>query len=254
MNISLIIVGGVLLIVLLVLLIWYFRPTFNKKERRDRLMYSFYPTACAGSSKQEKPEEAKSVSVAYHRFYDKEGNALDPADYDQFVAEGNSMQFCGIHDKDLLFVAKGFRIVQLKDYPYILVLKNDDAKPGKSQYKVRRAWGVSHYEPGDRFENAVRKIMASEAFKEIKSLKGKDGNDAYKGDERVVEDFLTNRLPIYERKYIKCQNPDEWNKTVVISTTFDTDEKYIHFSIHPIANIVGIVDGSYTVINSDDKK
>ena len=164
------------------------------------------------------------------------------------------MQFCGIHDKDLLFVAKGFRIVQLKDYPYILVLKNDDAKPGKSQYKVRRAWGVSHYEPGDRFENAVRKIMASEAFKEIKSLKGKDGNDAYKGDEQVVEDFLTNRLPIYERKYIKCQNPDEWNKTVVISTTFDTDEKYIHFSIHPIANIVGIVDGSYTVINSDDKK
>lgn len=210
-------------------------------------MYSFYPTACAGSSKQDKPKEAKSVSVEFNRFYGKDGKIMDPSDYEQFVAEGNSMQFCGIHDKDLLFVAKGFRIVQLKDYPYILVLRNTDAKPEKSQYKVRRAWGVAHYEGNDRFEKAVRKIMSSNAFKEIKSLKGKDGNSAYKGDEQVVEDFLTNRLPVYEKKYIDCPNPDEWNKSVVISTTFDTDDKYIHFSIHPIANIVGIVNGSYTV-------
>lgn len=210
-------------------------------------MYSFYPTACAGSSKQDKPKEAKSVSVEFNRFYGKDGKIMDPSDYEQFVAEGNSMQFCGIHDKDLLFVAKGFRIVQLKDYPYILVLRNTDAKPEKSQYKVRRAWGVAHYEGNDRFEKAVRKIMSSNSFKEIKSLKGKDGNSAYKGDEQVVEDFLTNRLPVYEKKYIDCPNPDEWNKSVVISTTFDTDDKYIHFSIHPIANIVGIVNGSYTV-------
>lgn len=250
MNIPFIIAGVVVIAILLSLLIWYFWPVSNRKERRKELMYSSYPTACAGSSKQDKPEVAKSVSVEFNRFYDKDGNIMNPSDYDHFVAEGDSMQFCGIHDRDLLFVAKDFRIEQLKDYPYILVLKNDEAKPGKSQYKVRRAWGVAHYEPHDRFEDAVRRIMASDAFKEIKALKGRNGSAAYKGDDQVVDDFLNNRLPVYEKKYIDCQNPDEWNRTVVISTTFDTDNEYIYFSIHPIANIVGIVKGSYTVLNS----
>lgn len=242
-----IITGLILLVILLLLLGWFFWPTFRHKKVAENLMTCLYPTACAGTSKSDKPEKAESVSVEINRFYDRNGKLLDPNNYDQFVAEGDSMQFCGIHDKDLLFVAKGFRIVHLKEFPYILVLKNDEALPGKSRYKVRRAWGIAHFEKGDRFETAVRKIMASEAFKEIKELKGKDDNKAYKGDELVVEDFLTHRLPPYEKKYIDCADPDEWNKTVVISTTFDTDDKYIHFSIHPIANIVGIVEESYNV-------
>lgn len=242
-----IIIGLVLLLILCILLGWYFWPSFNRKHKPKDIMMSVYPTACAGLAKNDKPEKAESVSVEINRFYDSNGNLLNPKDYEQFVAEGDSMQFCGIHNKDLLFVAKGFRIVQLKDFPYILVLTNDDAEPGKSRFKVRRAWGIAHYEKGDRFETAVRRIMSSEAFKEIKSLKGKDGTPAYRGDEQVIEDFIKYRLPSYERKYIECANPDEWNKTVVVSTTFDTDDKYIHLSIHPIANIVGIVEESYTV-------
>lgn len=93
--------------------------------------------------------------------------------------------------------------------------------------------------------------MSSPEFQEIKKLKGVDGNEAYRGDEQVIEDFLKKRLPKYEDKYIKCENPDVWNRTVVISTTFDTDNKYIHFSIHPIANIIGIVNGAFTVCKKD---
>lgn len=146
-------------------------------------------------------------------------------------------------------MAKGFRIVNLTNFPYILILKNIDVSDNSIEYKIRRAWGISTY-GDDRFEADVRAIMASKDFKEIKKLKGKDGVPAYRGDESVIEDFLKNRLPVYEKKYINCDNPNEWNRTVVISTTFDTDEKYIHFSIHPIANIVGIVEESYTVSDS----
>lgn len=214
-------------------------------------MYSYYPTACAGTSKSDKPAEVQSVSTEFNKFIGKDGQALDPNEYLQFVVEGNSMQFCGIHDKDLIFVPKEFRIVQLKKFPYILVLENSDAKEGQSKYKIRRAWGIAQF-GDDRFEADVRKIMDSKQFQEIKDLKGVDGNLAYRGDEQVIEDFLSRRLPKYEQKYIYCQNPDNWNRTVVISTTFDTDDEYIHFSIHPISTIIGIVSDSFTVCKNKD--
>lgn len=243
-----ILTGGLIFLILCVLLVWYSWPRLNKKRRILNYNSGSYPLVWAGQPKHT-AQEVKSISVETNTFYDKNGNRVNPNDYLHFVVSGNSMQFCGIHDKDLLFVAKGFRIVNLTDFPYILVLKNTDDADNSIEYKIRRAWGISTY-GDDRFEADVRAIMASEDFKEIKRLKGKDGVPAYRGDESVIEDFLSNRLPIYEKKYINCNNPNEWNRTVVISTTFDTDERYIHFSIHPIANIVGIVKESFTVSGS----
>lgn len=243
-----ILIGSLLAIILVGLLIWFSLPRLDKKRRNRALNSSCYPLASAGQPKRS-AEDAVSVAVDTNTFFDKENNPVNPEDFFQFIVQGNSMQFCGIEDKDLIFVAKGFRIVDLKTFPYILVLKNDIPEKDTPKYKIRRAWGISTF-GDDRFEKDVRAIMASEDFQEIKILKGKDGNRAYKGDDEVVRDFLKKRLPIYEEKYIKCKNPDEWNRTVVISTTFDTDDKYIHFSIHPIANIVGIVKASFNVTNS----
>ena len=242
-----ILIGCILFVVLLVLLIWYSLPRLSKKKRAQYSNVAFYPPAWAGNPKNN--NLIKSVSVKNNTFVDKEGNPLNPDDYYQFVVEGNSMQFCGIHDKDLIFVRKGFRITDLNltDFPYILVLRNTTMiSDENTKYKIRRAWRISQF-GDDRFEKDVRAIMSSPYFQEVKKLKGVDGNDAYRGDEQVIEDFLENRLPIYENKYIKCENPDIWNRTVVISTTFDTDNKYIHFSIHPIANIIGIVKDAFTV-------
>lgn len=252
MNHTYIIAGSIITGILLVLLSWYFWPPFSRKKRRQKLLYSYYPTASAGDPHE--PETAKSVSVDYNRFLNKDKEPLNPNDYEQFVVEGNSMQFCGIHNKDLLFVAKNFRLEDLKVFPDILVLKHLDAKPGESKYKVRRAWGVAYYEKDDRFEKEVRKIMASKDFQKLKECLCEDGSLAYKGDNAVVDDFLSKRLPEYERKYINCKNPDLLNKTVVISTTFNTTKKDIHFSIHPIANIVGIVKECYTVPQPADNK
>lgn len=245
------IIGCVLFLILCVLLIWFSWPRLNRKKRLQFYNLSLYPLAWAGQPKRT-AQEVKSISVERNTFYDKNGNRVNPNDYLHFVVSGNSMQFCGINDKDLLFVAKGFRIVNLTDFPYILVLKNINSTDNSVEYKIRRAWGISTY-GDDRFEADVRAIMGSEIFEEIKQLKGKDGVPAYRGDESVINDFLKNRLPAYERKYIDCDNPNEWNRTVIISTTFDTDDNFIHFSIHPIANIVGIVKESYTVSATPSK-
>ena len=249
-----ILIGGILLVVLLILLIWYSLPRLNKKKRALYRNVAFYPPAWAGNPKNNNLIE--SVSVTNNTFIAKDGTTLNPKEYFQYVVEGNSMQFCGIHDKDLIFVKKGFRITDLglTEFPYILVLKNTSgASDENTKYKIRRAWGIAQF-GDDRFEKDVRTIMSSPKFQEIKKLKGVDGNDAYRGDEQVIEDFLNNRLPIYEDKYIKCANPDIWNRTVVISTTFDTDNKYIHFSIHPIVNIVGVVKDAFTVCEQNEQK
>lgn len=244
-----ILTGIGIIIILIVLLIRYFRPRLKFVSSPGYMVLSDYPTASAGDVHE--PDTAKSVSVEFNRFFNKDKKQLNPKDYLQFVVEGDSMQFSGIRNKDLLFVSKNFRLSDLKKFPDILVLRDLFAKPGESKYKVRRAWGVAQYEE-DRFENEVRKIMASDAFKKLKKCLCEDGSLAYKGDEAVVKDFLDKRLPTYEKNYINCDNPNALNKTVVISTTFNTITKDIHFSIHPIANIVGIVKESYTV-NTLDK-
>lgn len=246
-----ILIGVILFVVLLTMLIWYSFPRLSKKKREQYSNVAFYPPAWAGNPKNN--NLIQSISVKNNTFVDKDGNPLNPEDYYQYVVEGNSMQFCGIHDKDLIFVKKKFRItdLDLTGFPYILVLRNTNvASDNNTRYKIRRAWGISQF-GDDRFEKDVRAIMSSPEFQEIKKLKGVDGNEAYRGDEQVIEDFLNNRLPIYEEKYIKCENPDIWNRTVVISTTFDTDNKFIHFSIHPIANIIGIVKDAFTVCTAE---
>lgn len=245
---------GIALACLLVLLLCAYSIPKLAHRKRDRkaLLISKYPTACAGSSEYGVPDAVESVSVHHNTFLGKQGEVLDPDEYYQFVVEGNSMRFCNIFDKDLIFVAKGFRIVQLKKFPYILVIKKHRAIVGESSYKVRRAWSVVRYD-SDRFMADLKSIMRSDAFQEIKQLADDNGKSVYPGDSEIARDFKEKRLPRYEKDYIDVQDPDEWNKSVVISTTFDTKERYIHFSIHPIAQIVGIVKGSFSVQNSIPK-
>lgn len=245
-------ISGLLMLLLIGLLIWYSLPKLrNRKKEQEALTYSEYPTACAGTPKGDEPREQKSYAIDYTNFQTKDGREINPDDYYIFIAKGNSMKFCHIYDGDLIFVAKGFRVVHLKVFPYILVLRRRDPKPGKSEYKIRRAWRVAKYNPQDQFDSEIRTIIASEEFQQVKKLRNENNKDAYRGDTAILEDFKKNRLSNYLTDYINCANPDPWDETVVISTTFDTEEEFIHFSIHPIATIVGIVEDSFTV---DDEK
>lgn len=246
-------ISGLLMLLLIGLLAWYALPKLrNRRKDQEVLTLSQLPTACAGSPKGDEPKEEKSIAIGNTDFQTKDGAHINPNDYYIYIVKGNSMKFCNIYDGDLIFVAKGFRIVDLKKFPYILVLRQRDPQPGKSEFKIRRAWRIARYNPADGFDKEIREIINSEEFQPVKKLKNDKNKDAYSGDSAMIEDFKRERLKEYLEDYINCANPDPWNETVVISTTFDTEDQFIHFSIHPIANIVGIVKDSFTI--DDNKK
>lgn len=246
-------ISGLLLLLLVGLLTWYALPKLrNRRKEQEELTLSELPTACAGSPKGDEPKEEKSIAISNTDFQTKDGTPINPDDYYIYIVKGKSMKFCHIYDGDLIFVAKGFRIVDLKKFPYILVLRRRDSQPGKSEFKIRRAWRIAKYNPVDKFDKEIREIINSVEFQPVKKLKNDNNKDAYLGDSAVIEDFKSERLKEYLEDYINCASPDPWNETVVISTTFDTEDQFIHFSIHPIANIVGIVKDSFTI--DDDKE
>ena len=63
----------------------------------------------------------------------------------------------------------------------------------------------------------------------------------------MLNDLTHKRLDDYKKAYFKDGVCPEMYKQIVISTTFDTVKKEIHFSIHPISSIVGIVKESYSI-------
>ena len=73
------------------------------REELERKLVS-YPTASAGTPSRSIPAEQKSIPTRYTQFLDYEGRVINSNDYLQFVVKGNSMQFCGINDNDLIFV------------------------------------------------------------------------------------------------------------------------------------------------------
>lgn len=87
----------------------------------------------------------------------------------------------------------------------------------------------------------VNKIITMPKFKRF--IQQKD----YKGPEWMIRDLLEKRLVDYKHTYFKEGKCPEQYKKIVISTTFDTVKKEIHFSIHPISLIVGNVKEAYTV-------
>lgn len=250
---KIIVIVGIALFLILIVLLWVqLYPLVNNrtKKREQKLWGKSFPIVCAG--KPISATEARSANIKYNTFWDENGKKLDPEKYRQFVVKGNSMKFCGIFDNNLIFVKRGFRITDLllDKFPYILVIKNADPEPGKSEYKLRRAWGLAQYNENNTKEESLVKLVIetinSEKFQAIKDLE-ENGEKVYISDEAILTDFKNKRIPEYVKKYIDCASPNEWNQTVVISTTFDTDAKEIHFSIHPISLIVGEVSEVFNV-------
>lgn len=208
------------------------------REELERKLVS-YPTASAGTPSRSIPAEQKSIPTRYTQFLDYEGRVINSNDYLQFVVKGNSMQFCGINDNDLIFVKKDFNIDQLESLPTPIVIRRDNAPSIETQYKVRRAWGLCSIETCEEF---VAKMVRSEEFRKIIGvIKYFDGEDA------LLEDFKVQRLDKYRKKYLIDNMPSEEYNQVIVSTTFHTDEKKIRFSIHPVSDVIGVVCASFTV-------
>ncbi len=195
--------------------------------------------AAAGSEKVgcKSRQTTEVYGLNLTQYKDSQGKILDPDDYKLFVVDGESMQFCGIHNHDLIFSTKTFVADENCSFPAVLVIRKNHIIENYPAYKVRRAWNVVNYDSD--LVKAVRNLLQSNVFSQIKDL------PEYPGDESIMEDFVTLRLPRYEDEFIKCTAPDVKDRTVIISTTYNTEENRIHFSLHPINRVVGKVIASF---------
>lgn len=237
-----IIIGCVLIIIFLaVFIVTVVCASNNRRKKRDAMLTETYNTVCAGSSHHPSaPMVLDAPSVDYNEFRSKTGKILNPEDFYKFVVDGNSMQFCGIHDKDLIFVPKGFTLSKIKQLPALFVLHRD-AIGNQPQYKLRRGWKICMID--DDLEKIINTILKSQQFKDLREEA--KAHNSYDSDELLKKDFFEYRLERYKGEYINCDFPKENNRQVLISTTFHTDENTIRFSIHPVASIVGIVEEAF---------
>ncbi len=196
-----------------------------------------YNVACAGSDDSSSCEKVESVDVAACNFCDNSGASIDVALYHCFVVKGNSMKYAGINEDDFLFVPKALDLSFLSkgSFPEIIVLRYRNPIEGKARYKVRRAWYVGTLD--ENFQEIAANIIDSDKFSCLKHEHG------FQNKQWMLDD-LKERLATYRRVY---SDSLEEHKKVILSTTFDTKNEKIHFSIHPVSAIVGKVELSYTV-------
>ncbi len=213
----------------------------NRKKVRENLLRNLvaYPTASAGTPSRSIPAEQESIATKYTQFKDYNGKIINPDEYLQFIVKGDSMQFCGINNNDLIFVKKGFKLEDLKSFPIPVVVRRDNAPVNETQYKVRRAWGVCSI---DNCVDFVAKILSSKDFhNKIAAISFFDGMEA------MMKDFRELRLRKYCERYLTESQLNESYKSIIVSTTFHTDVDKIRFSIHPASDVIGIVSDSFTI-------
>lgn len=199
-----------------------------------------YEVVCAGDYKKGVKAIKKSVSITDNKFLDYEGKALDTNKYDHYIVAGNSMKLCGVNEGDILFVPKDFTTSQLrKNLPQILVIKRRNAQKEEAKYKVRHTWIICNI--NEDFSTLLLSLKDIPSFKSLLNTPECDGLD------KMIEDFLENRLLKYKEHYPDCNNANSIYHEVVVSTTLHTDSNCIRFSVHPTVLIKGIVQYSFTV-------
>lgn len=219
----------------------------NRKDVQQKIInqativlpQKYYDVACAGSKESDACTKVKAIDIQLCNFCDSDGKPLNLSLYNCYVVHGDSMKYAGINDSDFILVPIDFNIDSLDVFPEILVIRYRETNGDKPLYKVRRAWYRGSID--DDLEQVANDIMSMPKFKRLTQQEG------YKGPEWMIRDLNGKRLDDYKSAYFKdgvC--PDQY-KDIVISTTFDTVKKEIHFSIHPVSLIVGNVEESYTV-------
>lgn len=200
--------------------------------------------ACAGSEKFDTPRELRITNLDASDFKGEDGSVIDSRDYERYITVGNSMLLGGIRDKDVIFVKKGIDLTECT-FPIILVLRREPAAMEKasSQYddkaelKIRRTWKTCTLSQSDEdIVNMVGEIIESNKFQEIRQL---DTSKFLTPD--WMKDDVRCRISRYRAEHIGCEDAENENNAALLSTTYDTEQGRVHFSIHPKRTIVGEV-------------
>lgn len=209
------------------------------KQSAKLLQKREYFVACAGSMTSGVGRKISTVDIREFNLCDSQGNPIDTSLFECYIVSGDSMKYAGINDNDFILVAKDFNVVSLKEFPEILVIKYREDIEDRPLYKVRRAWYKGSIE--DNLKEVAEKIMRMPKFQKLTRQEG------YKSKAWMINDLIGNRLEKYKSVYFKDGGCPEQYKNIVISTTFDSEKKEIHFSIHPVSLIKGEVKEAYSI-------
>lgn len=207
------------------------------------------PVACAGSEKPGTPKEYKITNLQWNRFKKTDGSVLNTDDYHTFITMGESMLLGGIRSQDILFV-KEYDPQEMPELPAILVLQREQAAleraaqfNDKAEKKIRRSWRVcSLNHSNDEILGMVQEIIDSQQFQDIRNL----DETKFPSTNWLLSDF-SNRLERYRQEHQDCELRDNDNHNALISTTFDTMQRRVHFSMHSCRTIVGEVKYAFGI-------
>ena len=209
--------------------------------------------ACAGSEKALTPRSLRLTNLDWEQFTKEDGTAIGKDEYEPYITVGQSMLLGGIQDRDIIFVKKivDFENIQ---FPKIMMLRREPAAMQRAslvsdaaEYKVRRSWGL--FDIGatdDLILERVRTIVESETFRQLRGIDGR----MFPTTEQLLSD-LRNRLRTYRSEHAGCEVDNNENHKVIISTTLDTRNGMVHFSVHPSRTVVGEVAYAFGNIHLD---
>ena len=210
------------------------------------------PVAFAGNAHLGIPKEKEYLNLDLDGFIDKNGKTLLLDKANCFCVCGQSMLLAGIEDNDILFtnpLSPDYKM----DLPCVTVIKRDHfsqcdmvAQGNIPQYKVRRTWG--QYDISKKDEHyMLRKLEGIIEMPEFIALTKESALKCSMNTDEMKKDFLERRWPAYKKNYPTCQQDNDKDSQVIISTTLDVKENKVHFSIHPRRCLVGVATNSFSV-------
>lgn len=208
-----------------------------------------FMVACAGSEKPSTPKLLKILNLNWNNFIKEDGSVLDADNYKPFITMGQSMLLGGIQNQDVIFVKETKEIDKLR-FPVIVVLKREPAAMVRAarfndmaERKIRRAWGFCSLDSEDKtILEQVRKIIEGEEFQNLRCM----DTSKFPDKDWLIADF-SNHLFRYREEHSGCEQAGNEDYMALISTTLDTMQGRVHFSIHSDRTVIGEVKYAFGV-------
>ena len=213
---------------------------YQKQKRNSPIL----AVACAGSEKCNTPKAFRITNLSGQVFKDKEGYDIKVQDYVRCITVGNSMLLGGIKDRDIIFIKKDINVAEC-EFPVILVLQREPAAMekalslynDKAELKIRRTWRICSLNLSDEeILSQVKDIIESPKFGQIRQI----DETKFADTQWMIEDIKA-RITRYRTEHIGCENVGNKDSVALLSTTYDTIQERVHFSIHSIKNVIGEV-------------
>ncbi len=221
---------GVIYIVIILVLAFLIGVLWYASSGKDDNI-TFYDIISAGEADKETVQRIEHTSLENFKF--QAGDTIVRAkDFIIMIVRGESMSLSKIHNGDAVFVKEFINDERylLTDTVIVALQIDSQYEPNqlnKAKYKLRRFLTYYNYNHDKLDELHVLIDNLKQKYPYI----GKDS----------IEEFFSQKLPVYEERYVQVNNPQPDDRRTIISVTWDNEKRLIHLSIHPTRFLFGVV-------------